>query len=497
MSSAQVNAEKLRICWGVKRGRRLGCGVEVSDPRVVDEVVRLINEFINRVGRHGTVLLSGSMTPFDYAVNALGNWLSGIAVGNGDDAIAMLRNAEREVGKEMLELLGKAREVWLSSYRRELEDLINKLQGREATIIISGDPFNESKSFAAHLYTENLAIEVARVAKSGTITINISLTSLEGANVAVLRLFSDNTLKAMQYGLLLTDGAVHEVGYPETRTHQLWQAIAWPIAWPGKNYMYISGLGLNNDVKVTWRLIAIDHKDTFESKAEVAKEAGGLGDDEFPLFLLFAVLGDGNVNVKKRLIRLYMGYSKLELWGDLIKRLEGLGFRKEDEGHKVAYVVWTSKAVELARKMLSNPIIKAIIEDLARLPDSEKLGRLIELTSMETRSLGRSMVEVVVGVFMNVRVNNNGTVELRAWRRGLEDAETIRRKLKEAGYDAWLRPLRDGFEVYVSMYEIEGDKELTAKICEVLRKMLEETTNKGKTRRAQSITMAMKRLNCQ
>lgn len=60
------------ICWGGVRvrggSRRLKCGEEANDPRVVEEAMRLINEFMNRVERHKGVLLSDSATPFDESI---------------------------------------------------------------------------------------------------------------------------------------------------------------------------------------------------------------------------------------------------------------------------------------------------------------------------------------------------------------------------------------------------------------------------------------------
>ncbi|WP_054857997.1 hypothetical protein [Vulcanisaeta sp. JCM 16159] len=75
----------------------------------------------------------------------------------------------------------------------------------------------------------------------------------------------------------------------------------------------------------------------FKDKAEVAEEASRLGDEEFPTFTLYVVLGDGGVNVKEKRVRLYMGRSKLELWRDIIDRLEDLGFGMDsDYGRAVA-----------------------------------------------------------------------------------------------------------------------------------------------------------------
>lgn len=49
-----LEAIKPRICWGVKDkgSKRLKCGEEVDDPRIVEETMKLINEFLNRVERY-------------------------------------------------------------------------------------------------------------------------------------------------------------------------------------------------------------------------------------------------------------------------------------------------------------------------------------------------------------------------------------------------------------------------------------------------------------
>ncbi|GAB6946572.1 hypothetical protein JCM16161A_07020 [Vulcanisaeta sp. JCM 16161] len=497
--SMVLEVVKPRICWGVKASgsARLRCGEEVNDPRITEEVMKLINEFLSRVEKHRSVLLSDLATPFDNAINALNDWLSRIAVDDGDKNITRLRKAMLDVGKRMLKLAERAREKWLEVYRQELEELISKLGSGGARVIITGEPLNKDKSFMAHLYTDGLAIEIARVAKSGSITVDISLTGLKGVDTVVPRLFSGNKLRAMQCGLLLTDGAIDEEGYPMMGTSQLWQVFAWLLAWPGKNHMWINGLGLNDgDVSIKWHLMALDHKGVFESKAEVAEAASRLDNEEFPTFTLYAVLGDGYVNVKEKKVRLTMGSSKLELWGGLIERLENLGFRMNNDYRRaVTYTVTYSKAIELARKMLGDSMIKALIEDLSQLLDAEKLGRLIELAGMEPKPLGHSSIEVA-GVRMNVHVNNNGTVELRTKRKGLEDAVAILEGLKRAGYDAGLRPSGGDFEIYMGMREIKKDPELVTKVCEVLRRMHEEATNKGRERRVKAIARAMARLSC-
>ncbi|MGC8605999.1 MAG: hypothetical protein ACP5GZ_01415 [Vulcanisaeta sp.] len=492
----------LKICWSkkVKGEKRLECGESVNDSRIIEETMRLISEFLDRVERHKSALLSDLTTPFDRDINALSDWLNGVViVVDGDEAITELRMAEREVGEKMLALLNQVREKWLRVYRQELEELVRKLRRGEATIIISGEPFDRNKSFIVHLYTENLAIIIARVAESESITSHISLTGLGGIDVIVPKSLNDKGLRAIQCGLLLTDGSIDRDDYPVMGTNRLWQVVVFTMVFPGKIHMIINGLNVNNgDVSVIWQLRAIDHKDAFGSKAEVVEVAGGLGDDEFPLFLLFVVLGDGNVNVKERRVRLYMGYSKLELWGDLIERLEGLGFREEDEGHKVAYMVKSSKAANLTKKMLSNPIIKAIIEDLARLPDAEKLRRLIELANVKVKPPNKSSIEVVDGVKMTIRIGAGGIIELRTWRKDYREVMKILEKLRDAGYkETKLSKWGEKFTVYMSMDVIKKYPELISKVCEVLRKIYDEAMNEDNMKKARTIAKAIRKLGCQ
>ncbi|WP_243678677.1 hypothetical protein [Vulcanisaeta distributa] len=375
--------------------------------------------------------------------------------------------------------------------------MIEELRNNKARIIISGEPFDKDKSLMVHLFTENLAVNVARVAKSGSVTIALYLTGLGGFHIVMPKLFSENMLRVMQYGLLLTDGSINKKGYPEMGTNQLWQVIAWLMAWPGSNYMRIDGVGVNDCVGITWNLMAIDHKGVFWSKAEVAEEVSKLVNDDFMVFLFFAVLGDGYVDVKKELVRLYMGELKHKLWGNIIERLRSLGFRERNEKHKITYVAWSSRAVNLIRKMLSDALIKALIEDLSTLPDAEKLRNLITLSSMRIKPKGKSSIEVV-GVKMNVGVNNKGIVELKVTRKDCEEARAILDRLKSAGYEETKLSKRGSyFVVYMGMDAIRKHPELAAKVCEVLKRMLDEAIREDNKKRAWGgITKAMTKLNC-
>lgn len=72
----------------------------------------------------------------------------------------------------------------------------------------------------------------------------------------------------------------------------------------------------------------------------------------------------------------------------------------------------------------------------------------------------------------------------------------VQERLRSAGYNAKLRECSDRFEVYINHGEIKNHPELTARTCEVLRKMLDEALNEGNKKRTQRILRAMKNLNC-
>ncbi len=269
---------------------------------------------------------------------------------------------------------------------------------------------------------------MVRVAKAGNITITMNLTGLRGFHVVVPKLFSDGKLRAMQYGLLLTDGSIDKEGYPVMATTQLWQVVAWLMAWPRRNYICVYGVNLNeNDVTVTWFLSAVDHKNKVKSKVKAAKKVLRLDDDEFAVFILFAVLGDGNIDVKWKNVRLAIGGSKYELWRDIVGRIMNLGFRDYDSKVVKRYGINSSKAVELAKRWLSDVLIRSMIKDLSQLPNARKLKNLMTLANMDVKSRGKSSIEVIDGVKMHIHMSKSGYVELRIDRKRLEDAWRFRR----------------------------------------------------------------------
>ncbi|MGC9153969.1 MAG: hypothetical protein ACP5GY_09650, partial [Vulcanisaeta sp.] len=185
---------------------------------------------------------------------------------------------------------------------------------------------NGNKSLAVHLYNKDVAIEVKRVAKGGSITISLSLSKLEGDDVRVTNTFSDEeALKAIQRGWEMTDGGIKHK-HPAMGTSQPWQVVLWSLCYPGKIRMYINGIGINEDgVSIMWQLIAKDHR--AKPKRGVAEEVERLGTERLKAFLAPAVWSDGDVNVSKRYVRLIMGLGKYDLWLGIVERLiNELGF---------------------------------------------------------------------------------------------------------------------------------------------------------------------------
>ncbi|ADN50094.1 hypothetical protein [Vulcanisaeta distributa] len=214
-------------------------------------------------------------------------------------------------------------------------------------------------------------------------------------------------------------------------------------------------------------------------------------------FLLSAVLGDGDVEKKR--IRLTIGNPKHNLWKDIIERMKAIGFRYDERNERrarIRYKIASSKAVELTRKGLNDPLIKTLIEDLSSLPDAMKLRKLMTLASTRIKPKGSSSVEVINGVQMSIRVTRNGYIELVINRSMLEDAKAVQEALQKADYDAKLSQRGKKFVVFINKDEIVRHPVLVVKVCEVLRRMLNETMNEGKIERARSVTKAMINLNC-
>ncbi|MGC9180156.1 MAG: hypothetical protein ACP5GZ_08130 [Vulcanisaeta sp.] len=209
MSSARVNG--LRICWGVKRGRRLVCGEPVTDEETIKEVKELIEELKRRIEKHKSKLETVAF--IDELIGLLERWLGE----HRDDKGEKVKEATKIVEK-MIELLRKLRREWSERYWRQLLELMELLEKNAIDVIVTGKN-SDDKSLMVHLYNKGIAIEVSKIAKSESTTISLILSKLKGDHVDVLNVFNDKkVLKAVQHGWEMTDGSIVE-GYPRMVTN--------------------------------------------------------------------------------------------------------------------------------------------------------------------------------------------------------------------------------------------------------------------------------------
>ncbi|ADY02089.1 hypothetical protein VMUT_1888 [Vulcanisaeta moutnovskia 768-28] len=485
MSFAQVNAEKLRICWGIKRGRRLVCGEPVADGAIIEEVKRLIEELRRRVEKHKDRLESAAF--IDELINLLERWLEE----HENDRGRKIKEAKR-IARKMVKLLKKLRRRWVETYWRQLLELMEMLERNAIDIIVTGSN-NGEKSLMVHLYNKDVTIEVNKVAKSESVTIRLTLKGLGGDNVKVANTFSDEKLlKAVQYGWEMTDGTIKD-NHPTMGTTQPWQAILWTLCYPNKIHIYISGINMDEDgASIMWDLTAKDHR--ARSKKEVAKEVERLGTERLKAFMAPAVWGDGDVDVKKS-IRLIMGLAKYDLWLGIIERLVNeLGFTMYPVEYRVEVAVWTNRAVRLARDWLAIPDLKELIELGASLPGGEKFKRIIELASKDIKERGKNSSINIPGtdISMSIHIDSHYKVELRAWRRYENETLSLVEELEKAGYEPSIYADRGGHVVSIMHAKIR-DSPLKPIVCKKLSDLLNKARNE---KRRKKISKAMRNLKC-
>mgnify|MGYP001626216339 FL=1 len=348
------------------------------------------------------------------------------------------------------------------------------------------------KSLVVHIYSTDVTVKVTRVAKNGGITMHLVLSELEGDDVRVANMFSDEELlKAIQHGWEMTDGSVIN-DHPAMGTNQPWQAILWTLCYPGKIHVLIYGININeNDVSVKWYLVAKDHE--ARSKEEAAKEVKNFDEERIKIFLASAIWGDGEVNVGERYVRLIMGLAKYDLWLGIIERLiNELSFTIKVRDYKAEVGINSSKAVKLARDWLAMPDIRELIELGASLSGGEKLRRIIELANMEIKELGsRSILILGTNISMSIDVNGDCRVELRTHRKDNNEALKLIEELRKAGYKPSMYVSRGNYIISITHANVR-DSPLKPIVCRKLGEWLNETKDERKER----IAKAMQNLKC-
>ncbi|WP_292000592.1 hypothetical protein, partial [Caldivirga sp.] len=319
---------------------------------------------------------------------------------------------------------------------------------------------------------------------------------LKGGYVKVANTFSDEeVLNLVQHGWEMTDVSI-EYGHPAMSTNQPWQVLLWALSYPGKVYMHINGININEEgISIKWHLIANDHR--AKSRGEIVEEVKRLSIEGLKAFLASVIWGDGYVNVGGKYVRLVMGLSKYErYWLGIIKRMiDELGFiGPYMNEYRIEVEVRISKAIKLARAWFEIPDIRELVELGAGLPDGEKLKRMIELANMEVREIGKSSINVPgTDVKMNIRIRSDYEVELRAWRRDRSKALRLIEELRNAGYNPIMYVDGEGYTISITHSKVKSDERLRKPVCELLYRWLNETSNE---KRRVRIVAAMRNLEC-
>ena len=216
------HTDKPRIFWGVKRGRRLVCKELVTDEETIKEVLELVEELKRRVEKHRGKPETAAF--IDELIDLLEQWLEE----HKEDKGKKVKEA-RKIVRKMVELLEELREKWVKVYWRQLLELVELLERNAIDIVVTGK--GNEKSLVVHIYSTDVTVKVTRVAKNGGITMHLVLSELEGDDVRVANMFSDEELlKAIQHGWEMTDGSVIN-DHPAMGTNQPWQAILWTLCY--------------------------------------------------------------------------------------------------------------------------------------------------------------------------------------------------------------------------------------------------------------------------
>ncbi|MGC8543310.1 MAG: hypothetical protein ACP5NQ_05170, partial [Vulcanisaeta sp.] len=383
----------------------------------------------------------------------------------------------------------KLRRKWIETYWRQLLELLDLLERNAIDVIVTRGN-SDNKSLAIHLYSKDAVVRIAKVAKSGGITIILTLKGLEGSDVMVDNTFSDKkVIETCRYGFEMTDGS-YTSNYPSMGTTQPWQAVLWSLCYPGEVRMRIVGIDINEDgASIRWFLIAKDYE--AKPKEEVVKEVKKLGTERLKAFLAPAIWGDGHINANKKSIRLIMGLAKYDLWLGTIERLiNELGFAGPySNEYKVEVRIKSSKAVKLARDWLAVPDLRELIELGAGLPGGEKFKRIIELANMKVREKGGSSVNIPgTDISMSISIDSHCRVNLRAWRKDENEALSLVEELRKAGYNPSMYVCSKGHIISINHTNIR-DSPLKPAICQKLSKWLNEISDE---RRRKKIAKAMR-----
>ena len=474
-----------RFCMGIGgRGKGYRCGSDAGED-AKSKAVDLLIEAVNRILKWHvweTWWIEEAKSEWLRARERLEVQLKGKYVDEVVNAITGLvdkfinynekfLNYWREVGSEVKELI---------------EDLLNG----KAEVIIRGEGVA-----GVSVHGEHVTLKADRARNS--ITVQLLFKGLSGVSIKTpdmfrstmseeeYKKFVERVLKALRWGFAKTDEYIDK-GKAAMNTTQTWQAIVWPLLYPGEVHMYVNAININeNDMTIEWRL-----RTSYESlKGESLGGIDELGEEGYLAFIFTAVLGDGSVIITKdshdndmAVVSIAMSSEEFDAWKSILNKLWVMGFKWSPNSHNNINDIrfYNGNAIGLARAMIS--VLPPILRDIMDALSFEKWLNLRRIAEMEVRwRRGESQVNVA-GYGFTVKVHDGTIVLEHKARDGVEADEIINVLKANYGNEFHAYVNRSGkyLLVRIPMYEFEKHDDIKAQVIEVLCKKLEKTKDEKK-----------------
>ena len=469
------------FCTGVKRGKEYVCGGE-ADENAKGKAVELLDEAIRR-------MLHWRVWDEWWIEEAMDEWLE-----KRDRLEIQLRGKySEEVINDLLGLIDKFinynERLWNYWHEasNDVRKLINDLLNSKAEVII----WSNEKGVSVHY--EYITLNVHKT--NTGIIVQLVLKELKGITVEAPDVFRktmsreeyakfiNKVLKALRGGLEETDGFIKD-GKAGITTTQVWQAIVWALLYPGKTYIRIISINVNEgDVTINWHLRS-SHDPL---KGKILNDAEKLSEEELLAFTLTAVLGDGSADIRKNVInhpydeaviKIAISSKKFDTWKSILSKLWDAGFKWNPNTNEIRF--YGSYAIDLTRAMISvlPPILCGVLDAL----DFEKWDNLRKIAEMEVKWRRGEMQVDVAGYKFTVEVFK-GTFELVRPVRNEVEAEKVIDVLKAVyGNELYVRINKYGkyLAIKISATFIEKHDDIKEQVIEVLCRKLKRTKDERK-----------------
>ncbi|GGI81777.1 hypothetical protein GCM10007112_18110 [Vulcanisaeta souniana JCM 11219] len=488
----RVNVElikKNKFCKGMKVGHHYRCINEIKNQKTINHAVDLLIEALNRITywhidtsewlekyrrelleiRRNVKELSekydGTIYEFAKTINSL---------------IKYVKKFEKKyvnISNEIRELISKIENGCIKIIVRESSNgtLYIVVKNKHITLKVSEPTSSKSKDITVVLYFEGFrGIKVMVPDVIGKI--------LEQKDEKTKELLKE-IIEGLKIGFASSDELMYKCHYAAMETAKIRQMILWLLLYPGKTYVHINGINVNKkSVAIRWFLVS-SHNSLKNSIATLLNKAG----INLAIPALYtAIVGDGNVDIKK--LRIQLATKDISIW---IPIIEKLGIRWRPSHGKITRIsYYSSHAVELAR-LIVNTLQE--LHDLLNAVGEEKWVIINEIAKKELRRRGEAQV-IVAGERFTVHTPNWRTVILMRRTKSSDMMNTITQKLKERySNDAliYTHTYRDFIVIEIPIKTIinNNDGDVMIQIIKVLCKKIIKAKNEKIRKRLSKLLM--------